>query len=63
MNCHKSLKLILMECLILNKEIPNTGRFERSPLPHLKHKRQKRTVLDLFDKASLYQYAKQNYRR
>jgi len=47
----------------LNNEIPNTGRFEIFLLPKLKHKRQKRIALDLSDKASPHQYAKQNYRR
>jgi hypothetical protein len=40
----------------LNNEIPNTGRFEISFLPQLKHKRQKLIALDLFDKAGPHQH-------
>jgi len=43
----------------LNNEIPKTGRFEISLPPQQKHKRQKRIVLDLLDKANPHQYAKQ----
>jgi len=41
-----------------NNKIPNTGRFEISVLPQLKHKRQKRTALDLLHKDGPHQYAK-----
>jgi len=43
----------------LNNESPNTGCFEISLLPQLKHKKQKRIAVDLLDKASPQQYAKQ----